>query len=425
MRQRNTLVECGFGIVSTARLGCKLGHVWTASRMQTCLVLQTLVRREAVWGNCPWINVPECWRRLVLCGGPWMTNMKSLSQIQTACQLLPGTRLVAKSKLGRLRQFENTWHGAEPNWQIAATTWWHEKWHMQIRDQHWQVLRPTWPKGWCQGLHSLKPMKDHRSHDAWSGGFSSGHGHKIRVTVIKWKFGWGCDLQLGIFHSHIWLAEGQHFDPSNHKKIIRSDQCHIRQVPAAISTMLHGSNFSKLSRAIQRQWWLYDCDPFFSTWNSMWLWTCHYIDGFASNSDEGKKRILNEMKKSNDPKAIAYSLFVFPLRVFGPVKYISGHVCCCIFQIHRLVHTSGNGNFRPVSFGRCYRPNPEKTWKNLAPGTITYKPTASEYSKMVRCMCAKNHQSSPRPPEMRLPLSTADRALANSSVNLFKSFNVC
>ena len=84
-----------------------------------------------------------------------------------------------------------------------------------------------------------------------------------------------------------------------------------------------------------------------------------------------KKRILNEMKKSNDPKAIAYSLFVFPLHVFGPVKYISGHVCCCIFQIHRLVHTSGNGNFRPVSFGRCYRPNPEKTWKNLAPGTIT------------------------------------------------------
>lgn len=297
MRQRNTLVECGFGIVSTARLGCKLGHVWTASRMQTCLVLQTLVRREAVWGNCPWINVPECWRRLVLCGGPWMTNMKSLSQIQTACQLLPGTRLVAKSKLGRLRQFENTWHGAEPNWQIAATTWWHEKWHMQIRDQHWQVLRPTWPKGWCQGLHSLKPMKDHRSHDAWSGGFSSGHGHKIRVTVIKWKFGWGCDLQLGIFHSHIWLAEGQHFDPSNHKKIIRSDQCHIRQVPAAISTMLHGSNFSKLSRAIQRQWWLYDCDPFFSTWNSMWLWTCHYIDGFASNSDEGKKKDIERNEK--------------------------------------------------------------------------------------------------------------------------------
>ena len=39
-------------------------------------------------------------------------------------------------------------------------------------------------------------------------------------------------------------------------------------------------------------------------------------------------------------------------------------------------------------------------------------------------MCAKNHQSSPRPPEMRLPLSTADRALANSSVNLFKSFNL-
>lgn len=127
MRQRNTLVECGFGIASTARLGCKLGHVWTANRMQTCLVLQTFVRREAVRGNCPWINVPECWRRLVLCGGPWVTNMKSLSQIQTACQLLPGTRLVAKSKLGWLRQFENTWHGAEPNWQIAATTWWHVK----------------------------------------------------------------------------------------------------------------------------------------------------------------------------------------------------------------------------------------------------------------------------------------------------------
>lgn len=74
-----------------------------------------------------------------------------------------------------------------------------------------------------------------------------------------------------------------------------------------------------------------------------------------------EKKDIERHEKTNDPKTIAYSLFVFPLRVFGHVKYISGHVCCCIFQIHRLVHTSGNGNFWPVSFGRCYRPNPEKT----------------------------------------------------------------